>query len=446
MNKTLLIIRREYLSRVKKKSFIIMSIVGPLLIALVVIVPVLLSQITDESKTIGVVDVSGKFEGKFPDRERMKFEYIQNVKAEDAPKKFWEYGYDAILLISAFTHDKPDSVVIYSEKQVSISITEGVKRTIENEIRNARLAEAGIQKSLLDSIKKIGIEVKSNKIDKLGKIEESSVEATTVVGYIGGFAIYIFIFIYGAMVMRGVIEEKTSRIVEVIVSSVRPFQLMMGKIIGIAIVGLTQFLLWIVLSFVIITGATAVIGGSGAGQEKMVKEMVKNRTQIPVQGMEQQPDETAETIGKVQKAIYSLPLVKIILLFIFYFLGGYLLYSALFAAIGAAVDNETEVQQFMLPITIPIILSIIMAQFVITSPDGPVAFWFSMIPLTSPIIMMVRIPFEVAWWEIALSMALLVLGFLGTVWLAGRIYRTGILMYGKKITYRELGKWLFYKG
>jgi ABC-2 type transport system permease protein len=239
--------------------------------------------------------------------------------------------------------------------------------------------------------------------------------------------------------MRGVIEEKTNRIIEVIISSVRPFQLMMGKIVGIALVGLTQFVLWIALTFVI-TSAVKQAFEKDKYDVKQVEETFKTNSDQSTTQLQKNAN-----MSELSSMLDSINFPIMVAAFIFYFLGGYLLYSALFAAVGAAVDSEADTQQFMLPITIPLVLSFVMAQFIINNPEGPVAFWFSIIPLTSPVIMMVRIPFGVPYYEVILSMVMLVLGFIGTTWLAGRIYRTGILMYGKKVSYRELWKWLFYK-
>jgi ABC-2 type transport system permease protein len=274
--------------------------------------------------------------------------------------------------------------------------------------------------------------------------KENNALLTTAVGFAGGIAIYMFIFLYGVQVMRGVIEEKTNRIVEVIISSVKPFQLMMGKILGIALVGLTQFMLWIVLTFLISSTITTYIA-----KEKMdAKNVAMSLNTQQANGIDKLSD-TKEMEKSAMESIMSnmdsinFPLV--LTCFVIYFLGGYLLYSALFAAIGAAVDNETETQQFMLPVTIPLILSFVVAQSVITNPESQLSFWFSIIPLTSPVVMMVRVAFGVPTWQLILSISLLILGFIGTTWLAARIYRTGILLYGKKVNYKELSKWLFYK-
>jgi ABC-2 type transport system permease protein len=261
--------------------------------------------------------------------------------------------------------------------------------------------------------------------------------------------IYFFIFLYGAQVMRGVIEEKTSRIVEVIISSVKPFELMMGKIIGIALVGLTQFLLWMVLTFSMVGLAGKVMAEKNYNPEQLEQSFQSSGAGMPG-GMGQpfggatvKPPSTADAFAGLSESI-NLPLM--LGCFLFYFLGGYLLYGALFAAIGSAVDSEADTQQFMLPITIPMILAITMSQVILTNPESSMAFWFSIIPLTSPIIMMVRLPFGVPTFDLVLSMVLLIVSFIGATWISGKIYRTGILMYGKKNSYKELWKWLFYKG
>jgi ABC-2 type transport system permease protein len=263
--------------------------------------------------------------------------------------------------------------------------------------------------------------------------ESGSAGASYGVGMFGSILIYLFIFLYGVQVMRGVIEEKNNRIVEVIISSVRPFQLMMGKIVGIALVGLTQFVLWVVLTMAI----------NGVISQKMMTDKSSvSATEISAQA---NANVDNEMMTDVLSAVNTINFPLLIGTFLFYFLAGYLLYSALFAAIGSAVDSEAETQQFMFPVTIPLIFSFVLASSaVVNNPDGPIAFWLSMIPLTSPVVMMVRIPFGVPAWQLITSMILLILGFIGTVWLAAKIYRTGILMYGKKVTFKEMLKWLKY--
>jgi ABC-2 type transport system permease protein len=284
-------------------------------------------------------------------------------------------------------------------------------------------------------------------IDDQGKSVDDKFETKMAIGIGLAVFIYFFIIMYGMQIMRGVMEEKTSRIVEVIVSSVKPFQLMMGKIIGIALVGLTQFFLWVVLSLTL-TGVINATIMKNIIKDTQVQQAQKEqvfKTGANMNIKEMQKINTPMSLINEQKGLNDVDFTAIIICFGFYFLGGYLLYGALYAAMGAAVDTETDTQQFMLPVTIPIILSFVFAQYVAMNPTSSLSFWLSIIPFTSPITMMVRLPFGVPMWELALSMSLLVVGFIFTTWIAGKIYKTGILMYGKKTTWRELGKWLFYK-
>lgn len=443
MNKILLIIEREYLTRVKKKSFIVMTILGPLLMASVMIVPIIISSTAKETFVIEVLDKAGL---DFKNSEKLIFEK-SNLSFSEAKSEFGKNDYYAILFIPESIMTDASGVVMYSKKEVNISVKEKISTLIEQQLYSAKLASRGIERSVLDSLK-TEVSIKTLKITDEG-VKTSSTEAATLVGFLGGFLIYFFIFLYGMQVMRGVMEEKTNRIVEVIISSVKPFQLMMGKILGIALVGLTQFLLWVALTFGIYSIAMTVVFNNKDSKEK-VKMAMEQRAAMS--GGMQKSAMTKEFSDKesqdeISNVIQNINFTYIISVFIFYFLGGYLLYSALFAAIGSAVDHDSDTQQFMLPITIPLILAFVVAQSVVTTnPDSSVAFWFSIIPFTSPIVMMVRLPFGVPVWELALSMVLLVGGFIFTTWIAAKIYRTGILMYGKKVTYKELAKWLFYKG
>jgi len=486
MGKIKLIIIREYLTRVRKKSFIVMTILGPILMASLMIVPIWLAKLGDEDKVVAVVDPSGYFYQKLKNTDNLRFDYI-NDNVDTLKSRFSESDYYAILHIDLPDGDMFRNFVLFSDKQPSLNIKMYIENAIKKEIENLKLArnikddikdpvfnlqnaihyklhempiEERLKKGIKDTLKSEVAKVEravegfdrnvlesiktqvslSTVLLKGGKEERSNTEVATALSLFAGVLIYMFIFLFGAQVMRGVIEEKTNRIVEVIISSVRPFQLMMGKIVGVALVGLTQFLLWIILTFVLVS----------AFQLAAPDTFSMNKTDQIIASQEitketMQDVHKTEKLQEVFQAIGSINYVLMISMFIFYFLGGYLLYASLFAAIGSAVDNEADTNQFMLPVTIPLILAIIMAQFVINNPSGPIAFWFSMIPFTSPIIMMVRIPFGVPTWEVATSMALLVMGFLFTTWLAGKIYRTGILMYGKKITWGELAKWLTYR-
>lgn len=444
MNKISLIIKREYLTRVRKRSFIVMTILGPLLMAALMIVPIYVAQLSGQQKKIAVLDETGIFYKRFPDSDQVKFQYVYDA-LDNEKKKFLEEGFYALLHIPKTEVAVPASAVLYSDKQPNIMVKTYIEEVMNKEIEGLKLKASGIDQNILQSIHS-NISLITMKMEEGGKEEKSYTEVSMVLGLFAGIMIYFFIFLFGSQVMRGVIEEKTSRIVEVIISSVKPFQLMMGKIIGIALVGLTQFGLWVVLTFGIVTAFQ--ISYKDQIKPHQAEQMFmggKNIVHSPSSSVEPGGMEINTTgVNKVFDIIGSINFPVIIACFIFFFLGGYLLYAALFAAIGSAVDNEADTQQFMLPVTIPLILAIVVAQYIINNPDGPLSFWFSIIPFTSPIIMMIRIPFGVSYTELALSMTLLVLGFIGATWLAAKIYRTGILMYGKKVNYKELWKWMRY--
>jgi len=443
MKKIFLIIQREYLTRVKKKSFIIMTILGPILMAALFIIPAYISQKSDQEKTIGIVDETGIFQNKFSNDDNLTFK-ILNSDITTAKATFDESNLYAILYIPKTELSAPDSCILYSNKQPNIIIKNYIKNTIKKEVESLKLKASGIDEDILKSIK-TSVKLSTIKLNEGGKEEKSNTELSMGIGFISGFLIYIFIFMYGSMVMRGFIEEKSNRIVEILISSVKPFQLMMGKIIGIALVGLTQFILWVVFTFAIVGIYQTNFSIKNSDINKTQQNIVinQNLSQNSTAQLQNNNSDKSE-VNQIIDAIKSIDFGVIILSFLFYFIGGYLLYAAMFAAIGAAVDNEADTQQFMLPITIPLIISLLMAQFVINNPDGPVAFWLSIIPFTSPIIMMVRIPFGVPVFDLTLSIVLLIGGFLFTTWLAAKIFRTGILMYGKKISYKELWKWLKY--
>jgi len=455
MRKIFLIIQREYLTRVRKRSFIVMTILGPLLMASTIVIPIYLATRSNETKKVAVLDETGIFYEKFKDSDEIKFHYLTS-DIGSAKSNFTKSGDHALLYIPKTEVTLPVNAIIYSDKSVSVNITSYIKNVMGKQIEElklqARLRELQTDKKepvsvddLLRSIK-TSVDINTLKIGEDGSESKSYTELNMVLGMFAGILIYFFIFMFGSQVMRGVIEEKTSRIVEVIISSVKPFQLMMGKIIGVGLVGLTQFLLWVVLTFAIVTAVTATMT-SGEIKKTATEQMMIQKQGITPGNSQDAPstNESSNPMGGVMEAINSVNFPVMIGAFLFFFLVGYLMYAALFAAIGGAVDSEADTQQFMLPITIPLILSIVMAQFIIRDPDGPVSFWFSIFPLTSPVVMMIRIPFGVPYMEIILSMVLLLLGFLGTTWLAGKIYHTGILMYGKKVSYRELWKWIRYK-
>ncbi|WP_128544161.1 ABC transporter permease [Larkinella soli] len=442
MKTIFLILKREYLVRVKKKSFLIMTFLTPLLVSGMWLLPAYFAMRGIDQKKVEVIDESGLFGKTFKNTKELKFVPV-NTPVDRAKQSFAKSGYDVMVHIPKNILDAPKGLKIYAEKNVSLEVKSGIENAVEREIENIKLLQAGIDRQVLESTH-VNVSSDTFSLSEEGE-KDSSSGAATVMGYLGAFIIYIAIFLYGAQVMRGVMEEKMNRIVEVIISSVKPFQLMAGKIIGVALVGLTQFMLWILLTFGISTALSGILGvDTGPQQRAQIMSRQPGMAQAPTEEITK-TERKENPATQVLKAVNTLNITQIVICFLIYFMGGYLIYSALFAAVGSAVDSETDVQQFMFPITIPLILSFIMAQFVIREPDGTVAFWMSMIPFTSPIIMMVRIPFGVPTWEILLSMALLFGGFVGTAWLAARIYRVGILMYGKKPSYRELTKWLFYK-
>ena len=441
MSKLKLIIHREFIAKVRNKSFIMMTFLSPLLLVGVgALVFFLMKKNKEVEKRIVYVDNSGLFSKEdFKDTEIVYYEDFTSFGIEETKKKVENGDYYGALIIP-----KKDSLELlaksiefYSKESPGMSVINSLESKIERKLRNEKLNYFGID---IDKINASKIQSNIKMVNFSGEESSKLINGLKVgVGAIAGYMLMMFVMIYGTSVMRSVIEEKTSRIVEIIVSSVKPFQLMLGKIIGNASAGLLQFFIWGVLLFVIFAAASSFLGIDMIGMQT---------SQLPAEQLE--AAKQAAGVDKFQLIIQELlrlPLLKMFVLFIFYFLGGYLLYSSLFAAIGAAVDNETDTQQFMLPIMGPLILGVYVGfATVINDPHGPIPVLFSHIPLTSPIVMLMRVPFGVSWYELALSMALLVVTFVFMVWLAAKIYRVGILMYGKKPTYKDLYKWLKYKG
>jgi len=448
MRKIALIISREYLSRIKKKSFIIMTILGPVLFAAMMVLPTYFANMEDKDvKTIAVIDSSKLFKDKIPNSEYLKFVYLENISLETLKKNFDNSGFYGILYITHMVGFSQPQVHIYSKKQPTMAIKMYIQSVLEKEIEKQKLYASGINDNILNAIK-TNIKVIIIKLEDGGVEKRTNTGLIMAVGYICGFLIYFFIFLFGSQVMRGVMEEKGNRIVEVIISSVKPFQLMMGKIIGVGLVALTQFALWILLTFVFLN----IFQTSLMPQHKVASsDQIVSQDLFTSKPLNQPIAETSDSNKITSELTESFSYLKyinfgvLIFSFLFYFIGGYLLYGSLFAIVGAVSDHDTDTQQFMLPITVPLILAIFVMVGAMQNPESSVAFWFSIIPFTSPIVMMVRIPFGVPYWQIYLSMALLVITFIGTVWMSAQIYRTGILMYGKKITYREVWKWLKYK-
>lgn len=445
MSKISLIIQREYLTRVKKKSFIIMTILGPLLLAGIMIVPIWLSMQKPSKQQIQVVDDSYLFRDLIPEKEFIDFSYPE-MSLEKAQEDFYMSDYDAILYIPHNILEGGRTIKFFYKKQLGIATEQYIASTVSKMMYNVVLAKNKVDLLLIKEAETTSrFNVITEKLEATGKTEKTNTGLYMGLGFGAGYLIFLLIFIYGAQVMRGVMEEKTSRIVEVILSSVTPFQLMMGKIVGVALVGLTQFLLWVVLTTTLysIAGVT-ILKDIDIKQIQKEEEVIKVGANLDYANMKK--IEQPNIVTELWNDFKGVDIVAILFCFLFYFLAGYLMYSALFAAVGASIDNEADTQQFMLPVTIPLIFSLFLIPVFARDPESSMAFWFSIIPLTSPIVMMVRLPFGVPAWELALSMGLLLLGFVFTTWLAARIYRTGILMYGKKVTWKELGKWLFYKG
>jgi ABC-2 type transport system permease protein len=451
MNKILLIIQREFSTRVRKKSFLIMTLIGPFLFAAMVILPMYFATMEDKDmKLIAVVDSSHVFTDRIPETKNLKFIFIQNQDITKYTKTFQNDGYWGVLYIANVVTYSPNSVILYSHSQPSLGVKYHIEWALKKEIERQVLISHNLEglDQTLETLKS-NVNLRTIKLEDDGKQKESNSDLMMIVGYASGILIYFFIFLFGSQVMRGVIEEKSNRIVEVIVSSVKPFELMMGKILGIAGVALLQFILWVLLTLMFITaGQKAFFPDISklSAEQVMTQDVMKSSTTNQTVATKVEPAKSESTI-RAQQFFESLGKVNfgvILCSFLFYFLGGYLLYAAMFAAVGSAVDNEADTQQFMLPVTIPLILAIYVMINTISNPEGSLSFWFSLIPFTSPIVMMVRIPFGVPYWQVAVSMILLVSTFVLFTWLAGKIYRTGILMYGKKTSYKEMWKWMRY--
>lgn len=424
-----------------------MTILTPLLMGAIMIVPGLLASMGDTTvKKIAVVDNTKMFINKLQNTDNINYEYITADDFIEYKANMEAKGINAILLIDPTIINNPKGAKIYSNEDVSIETSSKIESSMEDIIKGEKMKTFNIQDIdlLLEKIKS-KVDLTTIKLDENGNEKQTNTVVIMGIAYVFGFMMYLFIFIFGSQVMRGVIEEKSNRVVEVIISSVKPIQLMMGKIIGVAAVGLVQFLIWIILSIGIFIGVQSYMADSYAkklGQKTEVTSVMSSAgaAQVNPADMEKLQEEYGDTT-KIFSSI-SERIVPIIIYFIIFFIGGYLLYSSLFAAVGSAVDNETETQQFMLPITIPIILALMVMMHTFQNPNSPVSFWFSIIPFTSPIVMMARIPFEIPTWEIIMSIVILYATILGTIWLSSKIYRTGILMYGKKTSFKEMIKWI----
>lgn len=450
MKQILLIFKREYTTRVKKKSFLLLTLLMPILFGGLIFLPgYLASRENKDEQKVAVIDRSSIFLGQLEDAKSTTFHFIPEAEYEDVKENLKTNEYYALLEIptNILTSNK---VLVYSNKQINMDVKNHIDYQLEKKLEDQKRAELVERIGIPDLEEqmqktKTRISVETIKLTEDGEAKKGSTEIAMGVGYAAGFIIYMFVFMYGNMVMRGVLEEKQNRIVEVIISSAKPIHLMMGKITGIAAVGLTQVLIWVILGAGILVGANSIFGTDYNSQEAMKAQTESIMMQGNPAAQEMVKAIEPNEFDRIMEQAKSINYVSLIGSFLIFFILGYLLYSSLMAAIAAAVDSEEDMQQFMLPITIPLIIAIIMLVNVIKNPEGSLALWGSMIPFTSPIIMMVRIPFGVPWYEWLISVGLLIITTYGAIWVAAKIYRTGILMYGKKPSWKEIGKWLTYK-
>ena len=425
-----LIIRREYLARVKNKAFIVMTFLSPLiLVGMVVLIAYLVSLNSDVQRVVAINDESGLFKSDFRDSKDIRFIDLSAISLEEAKIVVEEKEYFGLLHVPEIQGNEDPDIQFFAKEAPAFGFLNQIEQVISDKLTNRQLQARGIDVDLIEqSEARVEISIQNFSGERTSKL---STYVKMFFGGAAGYLLMMFIIIYGNMVMRSVIEEKTNRIIEIIISSVKPIHLMLGKIIGTSLAGITQFVIWVILGGIMLSIVAGIAGvdflAAQAPQQEAMEQMSDNE------------------LRQLVLDIAKLPMFTLLVSFLIYFIGGYFLYSAIYAAIGAAVDNETDTQQFMLPVILPLMLGIYVGFFaVIENPHGIVSTVFSMIPLTSPIVMLMRIPFGVAWWELAISIGLLVLSIAGVVWLAAKIYRVGILMYGKKPGYKELYKWLKY--
>ncbi|UYQ92217.1 ABC transporter permease [Chitinophaga horti] len=432
MNKIWLIIKREYLTRVRKKAFLITTLLVPIFFAATIVIPVLIAKSGNSTQKVAVVDDSKLFDQRLADSDNVHFKFLE-ANADTLKKSYQSLGYNGLLHIPKLDLNRPSGIVYYSEGQMNVGVKSQLERRLNELIEERRMEVAGIDKEKLKDIRS-DVDI----VNKTGKDErEGSSKLAFAVGYGCGFIIYIILLVFGMSVLRGVTEEKVNRIAEVVVSSVKPFQLMMGKIFGIAAVGLTQFIIWIILIFGLYTAILLMVSPAEIQSAQSMQGSMNNEA----------AEEIARSLAYVGA---NADWLMIIICFIFYFLGGYLFYASLFAAVGSLVNEDpNDIQGLTFPITVPLIIAIVIMMGAVSDPTSKLAVWASIIPFTSPIVMMARIPYGVPGtvpvWQLALSMVMLIGGFILTTWMAGKIYRTGILMYGKKITLKEAIKWIVKK-
>lgn len=437
-----IVIAREYMTRVKKKSFLLITFLGPIFFAAVAVLPTVIMMMTsDDGKKVAVVDESGIVMPTLTDGETMMFTDYTGQPADSVKSRFVEDGFDVFLSVSALdTAAKTVSVAAYSEKPLSVDLKQALASEINEAVEDYRIGSYGVEglKDIMEEVKS-DISLATYTVSEDGDEQITSSEVYMGISLGLSMIIYMFIAMFSAMVMQSVIEEKASRVVEVLVSSVKATELMFGKIIGVACVALTQFFLWIVLTIVLVAGASAFIGFGQMGPDAAQQMLEMQTGGVPVQDMM-----PAEEMGTdvIWSTLAQLDFGQLIIGFIVYFVLGYLLYASFFAAIGSAVENEADTTQLQMPVTIPLLIAFFIAFYAFKAPDSPVVFWGSMIPFTSPIVMLARIPFGVPVWELALSIAILAGTFVVCGWASAKIYKIGILMFGKKTTFKDLWKWL----
>ena len=449
-----IIIRREYLNKVKKKSFLLTTFGVPILFAAMYAVLIFIMLRNEgESKRIAVIDNSGIVMPTLEDTDRIVFKELEETDPEAVKNDLSAIDADILLFVSPLDSvAKSVSAVTYADKPMGVETSDFIERLINDAVEAYRIDSYGIPdlEQILADVHS-NVHLTSYTVDKDGKDTISQSEVYMIISMVRAMALYIFIALFSGMVMNSVIEEKSSRVVEVLVSSVKSTELMFGKIIGVALVALTQFLLWVVLTGLIIgviggfVGMDKIMGKMDSSQTAMVQDMTLGTgAAIDLQAL---TDTTSVAEGPtgaeaVLGTLSSLNYTQIIISFLLYFIFGYLLYASLFAAIGSAVENESDTQQLQLPVTIPLLIGFFVAFYAFRSPESPLVWWFSMIPFTSPIVMLARLPFGVATWELALSIGLLILTFIACAWASAKIYKVGILMYGKKSSFKDLWKWL----
>ena len=437
MNKIGLIIKREYLTRVRKRSFLILTFLGPILMAAIYIIPIMLAlNSSNEKMRVAVVDESRWFEDRFVDNKEHTFVLMPGQPIDSVKEMVKSGVFDMALYVPRTQLNIPSNAVVYSIRQVPMEVETYISNVMEKEIEDQKLMANGVDPEIVSAVK-TNVNLQIMRMDEKGNEKETFTEVQFFLGMILAMLVYMFIMFFGGQVMQGVSEEKTSRIIEVIISSVKPFQLMMVKIIGVSLVALTQFVLWILLTGVLYIGFSAYLGLSNTGMLSSGTVMAQEITSNDIM--------SNESVQNILQIVHSIDFGTIIATFLIFFILGYLLYATLYAAIGSLVDNNTDAQQFTLPVTVPLIVAIISSFYIVNNPDSSLSVWLSMIPFTSPISMMVRIPFGVPIWQIVVSVVLLAGTFVLMTWIAAKIYRTGILMYGKKLSYKEIFKWLKYK-